>query len=279
MAEVKWIKLTVAMFDDEKIKLIQSMPEGSSMLVIWIRLILLAGKCNCGGYVYFSDAIPYTEEMLSTIFNYPLNSIKMALHTFEQFKMIEMDQKGIYLINFEKYQNIIGLEEIREYNKLAKRKERERKKNLLTVNDNVNDKSTKSHGSQDTDLDLDLDKEKDLLPKKTTKKNFVDVFNNNIFPITPIVMEMLSEYEETMADEVIQEAIKEAVKRGVRKPKYIEAILKDWKARGVKDIAGVKTLNREKEQSKPEQPKQQQFSNGDDLYNAIKQARSQHVRQ
>ena len=27
------------MFDDEKIKIIQSMPEGDALLVIWIRLI------------------------------------------------------------------------------------------------------------------------------------------------------------------------------------------------------------------------------------------------
>ena len=49
MAEMQWIKLRIDMFDDEKIKIIQSMPEGDSILVVWIRLIALAGKCNTDG--------------------------------------------------------------------------------------------------------------------------------------------------------------------------------------------------------------------------------------
>ncbi|WP_342082555.1 phage replisome organizer N-terminal domain-containing protein, partial [Enterococcus faecalis] len=43
MAEISWIKLKTTMFDDEKIKLIQSMPEADAILVIWIRLLVLAG--------------------------------------------------------------------------------------------------------------------------------------------------------------------------------------------------------------------------------------------
>ena len=46
MAEMQWIKLRIDMFDDEKIKIIQSMPDGDALLVVWIRLIALAGKCN-----------------------------------------------------------------------------------------------------------------------------------------------------------------------------------------------------------------------------------------
>ena len=37
MAEINWIKLRVDMFDDDKIKIIQSMPEGDAILVVWSR--------------------------------------------------------------------------------------------------------------------------------------------------------------------------------------------------------------------------------------------------
>ena len=47
MAEVKWIKITTDMFDDEKIKLIESMPERDTVLTIWIKLICLAGRVRC----------------------------------------------------------------------------------------------------------------------------------------------------------------------------------------------------------------------------------------
>jgi len=46
VAEIKWIKLTVNMFDDEKIRLIQAMPESDAIIIIWIRLLALAGKTN-----------------------------------------------------------------------------------------------------------------------------------------------------------------------------------------------------------------------------------------
>lgn len=158
MAEVKWIKITTSMFDDEKISLIQSMPEGDSLLVIWIRLLLQAGKINDNGFIYLSDNLPYTEEMLSTIFKRPANIIRLALATFEQFGMIELTAKGIYLPNWEKHQSADRLEAIREYRKIAKRKEREKKQLLLNnVNDIVNDMSTTSQTCQHTDIDIDID--------------------------------------------------------------------------------------------------------------------------
>ena len=79
-------------------------------------------------------------------------------------------------------------------------------------------------------------------------KKYIDVFNNEIFPITPFVVEVLSEYEKEMSDEVIVEAIKEAVRHNVRRLNYIEAILRDWKSKGIKDLAGVEALRREKSQ-------------------------------
>lgn len=131
MAEISWIRLRIDMFDDEKIKIIQSMPEGDSILVIWIRLLALAGKCNSNGLVLVEDEFPYSDEMLSIIFNKPLTVVRMALNTFEKFKMIEQTTKGIYISNFEKHQNSDGMAAIREQNKIRKQRERERKKALL----------------------------------------------------------------------------------------------------------------------------------------------------
>ncbi len=115
MAEINWIKLRVDMFDDEKIKIIQSMPEGDTILVIWIRIIALAGKCNAKGLVLIEDEFPYSDEMLATIFNKPLATVRLALGTFEKFRMIERTEKRyLYFQIFEKHQNTEGMEKIRE---------------------------------------------------------------------------------------------------------------------------------------------------------------------
>lgn len=131
MAEIRWIKLRIDMFDDEKIKIIQSMPEGDAILVIWIRIIALAGKCNSNGLVLVEDEFPYTDEMLSVIFGKPLSTVKLALATFEKLRMIENTDKGIYITNFDRHQNIEGMDRIREQNRVRKQRERERKRALL----------------------------------------------------------------------------------------------------------------------------------------------------
>ena len=135
MTSVKWIKITTDMFDDEKIKIIQVMPEGDALLVIWIKLIILAGKTNDGGYIYISNNIPYTDEMLSVIMNKPLNIIQLAMNTFIKLGMIESDENGIYLVNFEKHQSLDKLEKMKEQNRLRVAKFRAKQKEKLLIND------------------------------------------------------------------------------------------------------------------------------------------------
>src|SRR5690625_2691781 len=103
MSEIKWIKLSTKMFEDEKIRLIEKMPEADTILIIWVKLLAQAGKTNASGYIFLSENIPYTDEMLATIFNRPLNTVRMALETFQRFGMIEIDdQSYIKITNWEK---------------------------------------------------------------------------------------------------------------------------------------------------------------------------------
>ena len=134
MAEIRWIKITTSMFDDEKIKLIENMPEGVSVLLIWIKLLTLAGRCNATGYIFLAENIPYTEEMLATIFNMQLNIVRLALNTFANFSMIEVSETQIIkVVNWEKYQNIEGLEKIREQTRQRVADFRQKQKSLPDV--------------------------------------------------------------------------------------------------------------------------------------------------
>ena len=171
MAEIKWIKVNVDMFDDEKIKIIQSMPEGDALLVIWIKLITLAGKTNDNGYIYIADSVPYTEEMLSVIMNKPLLTIRLAIETFTNLQMIDADTKGIYLVNFEKHQSLEKMSRIKEQNRLRKQRERERKK---LVSRNVTQDVTQCHATDIyKDIDLDIDKDnKEKINKKEIRHKY-----------------------------------------------------------------------------------------------------------
>lgn len=128
MAEIKWIKINVSMFDDEKIKIIETMPECDTILIIWLKLLTQAGKCNAGGFVMLTENIPYNEEMLASIFNRPLNSIRLALSTFKKLEMIEMNEEKIEITNWGKHQNLDAMDKVREQGKLRAQKHREEKK-------------------------------------------------------------------------------------------------------------------------------------------------------
>lgn len=103
------------MFEDEKIRLIEGMPEGDTLLIIWIKLLAQAGKTNANGYILLNENIPYTEDMLVTLFNKSPVIIRLALQTFKQFGMIEIDDNQfISITNWGKHQSLTGLDKIRE---------------------------------------------------------------------------------------------------------------------------------------------------------------------
>lgn len=160
MSNVKWIKLNINMFEDEKIRLIEQMPDADTILVIWIKLLSQAGKTNASGYIFLSENIPYTDEMLSTIFNRPIGTIRLALAVFKQFGMIDIDEDSfISISNWEKHQNVAGLEKLREQTRKRVAKHRENKR-LDGGNEPVTLPVTQSNATElELDIELDIDKE------------------------------------------------------------------------------------------------------------------------
>lgn len=115
MAEVKWIKIVTDIFDDEKILLIESLPEADSIIVIWFKLLCLAGKQNNSGVFQINNHIPYTDEMFATIFRRKINTVRLALSTFQQYGMIEIINNTVTIPNWGKHQSIEQIEARREY--------------------------------------------------------------------------------------------------------------------------------------------------------------------
>lgn len=166
MADVKWIKIVTGIFDDEKIQLIEAMPDADAIIVIWFKLLCLAGRTNTNGVLMLNDKIAYTDEMLAAIFRRKPATVQLALRTFEQFGMIEIIGNVITIPNWEKHQNTDRLTEIREYNRLAKQRSRANQKLLA----NVNDTSMTCQSCHDTDKEID--KEVDIEVEKRAYKRF-----------------------------------------------------------------------------------------------------------
>lgn len=167
--DIKWIKIATNIFSDEKILLIEQMPDADTLLVIWFKLLCMAGReNNCG--VFMMGKIVYTDEMLATIFRRPLSTIRLALATFEAFGMIEIieDPAGndVYTIpNWEKHQNTDGMEKIREQTRQRVAKHREKQRLALCCNVTSNVTVTECNATEEEE-----EKEKE----KEEENNIVD---------------------------------------------------------------------------------------------------------
>lgn len=137
MADVQWIKVYTDMFEtSRKIKNIEAMPKGDTIIVLWMKLLLLAGTVNDGGAIYITPNAPYTDEGLANELRRPLKIVSAALETFKIYDMIVYRDGILYIKNWEKYQNIESMEKIREQtrNRVAKCRE---KKQLCNVTSSV----------------------------------------------------------------------------------------------------------------------------------------------
>ena len=136
--EVKWIKICTDIFDDEKIALIDSMPDSDSILVIWFKLLCMAGKQNNGGVFMLNNKIAYNDEMLATIFRRPLNVVRLALSTFEKFGMVEIVDNVYTIPNWNKHQNLDKLEHEKEKTRKRVSDYRQKQKLLAQSKDDEN---------------------------------------------------------------------------------------------------------------------------------------------
>lgn len=173
MAAVKWIKIVTDIFDDEKMLLIESLPAADSIIVIWFKLLCLAGKNNNSGVFIFNDRIPYTDEMLATIFRRELHTVRLALRTFEDFGMIEVIDDVITIPNWDKHQTLDAYERQKEKDRLKKREQRRKQKMLIATSNSDMSGDVSGDKSADSTRDvpaLEEDKEED---KEEEKENIV----------------------------------------------------------------------------------------------------------
>lgn len=151
MADVKWIKIVVDIFDNRKIKQIESMPDADAIIVIWFKILCLAGTINENGLIIFTKDIPYTDEMISHEFNRPINTVRLALQSFVKFGMIEIIDNIYCVSNWEKYQSVESMERIREQTRLRNIEYRNRKK--------IETSCVTSRDATEQELELELERD------------------------------------------------------------------------------------------------------------------------
>jgi len=99
MAEQRyyWLRLKRDFFKRHDIRIIESMPNGKDYLLFYLKL--LCESVDHDGNLRFSDQIPYSEEMLSTITNTNIDIVRSAINIFTQLGMMDILDDGTIFMN------------------------------------------------------------------------------------------------------------------------------------------------------------------------------------
>lgn len=244
MAQIKWIKIVTDIFDDEKILMIEALPNADAIIVIWFKLLCLAGKTNNSGVFLMNDKIPYTDEMLSAIFRRDLNTVRMALKVFEQYGMIEVVNNTITIPNWSKHQTLDAYEKKKERDKIYQKNKREKQKLLAEGKAEIKKSSDKSSDeSSDSSLtsqkivplEEEREEEKEIDKEITTTSSDSD-FNifkyaemrNFIF--SAIQMQQIQDDINTYSLEEVKKALDIADDNGKHSYSYVRGILQKRRA-------------------------------------------------
>ena len=127
--------------------------------------------------VYFTPEIPYTDEMLADQFSMDINTVRLALATFQRFGMVEIVDDIICLSAWEKWQAVDSLANIRESTRKRVAKHREKQKQIasnVTCNVTGNVTVTQCNAIEgEGDLDNREDKKED---KKSVRETTHTIF-------------------------------------------------------------------------------------------------------
>lgn len=252
MKGIEWIKITTNMCEDEKMRLLDSMDIRDPAAYLWLRLLLQAGKVNDNGLIYLKRDVPYTKQMLSILFNRPIDIIEKVFEILVDFQMIEIYENNIIKIcNWEKHQNIEGMKRVREGNKERVKNFRERKKEEELLGKKIQKKEVDENEpleNKNCNANVTLQKEKREEDKQNKNKNIdkeereeefhgeaqnimksLEKININIKGLTlKWAQDMLAKHEE----KYVKIAMGKAIERNKLDINYINGILKNWLREG-----------------------------------------------
>ena len=169
-SDVKWIKITTDIFDDEKILLIEGLPDSYAIITVWFKLLCLAGKQNNNG-VFMMGRIPYTNQMLATIFRMKESTVSMALEVFSNFGMVEIVEGVITIPNWNKHQTLDAYEKKKERDRLYQAERRAAQRALIGKSSDTSSDIALLEEEREEDLEEEKENHSIILAKKANEEN------------------------------------------------------------------------------------------------------------
>lgn len=159
-----WLKLKEDFFDDKYIKALRKLPDGESIVIVYLKMQLKSLKTE--GFIKYDRILPSQEEELALILDEDVNIVRYALAALTKMKLIEnWDNDTLYMAAM---QNLIGSESA-----VAERVRKHREKQKLLQ---CNSDETKGNTYIEIEKEIELDTEK----KKKNTKSLVVILDEAI---------------------------------------------------------------------------------------------------
>lgn len=251
MADVKWIKLKVGMFDGMSFKKIKKAKIGGEsfrdkLTAVWFELMDFAGRCNHDGAFISPREIPFHElSDIATMIDREEEELRLCMSFFINEGMVSVVEDVYMLSNWSEYQNIEGLEKIKEQNRLRQAKFRQKKKLLAN---NVTDNITVTQDNA-IDIDKEIDKDKDINNKKTVRHKYGE-YKNVLFS-DPDLEKLKTEFPDDWQERI--ENLSEYIAKTGRSYKNHLAVIRSWARKEQKQPTQKPTQNKSEYDSFMEQ--------------------------
>ena len=171
MADVKWIKMIVGMFDGISFKKIKRAKIGGEsyrdkLTAVWFELLDLAGRCNHNGSLVETDGIPFTElGDIAAQIDRDEDELELCMNFYLKERMVTIVADAYTITNWCIFQNVDGMEKIRENKRLAQARWRAKQKALPVVDSAVDSTrcpvdGTEEEREEEKNKDIDLENER-----------------------------------------------------------------------------------------------------------------------
>jgi len=227
MSSYYWIKLYDDILDDPKMG---RLSDGAYRLCI--NLFLLAGRDE-----ERNGHLPDFEDIAWALRLSP-ETLAMQWAEIERAGIVNITNGKPMVTNFKNRQAALKPAEKQKLYRDRKRGEALHDNNQIVTND-----VTKGNA------DIDIDKEEET--DRDGGGSVYSVFENEIGTISRVMSQTLDSAIEEYGNQWVEDAIRESVLNGVRKWKYIEAILRRWKTDGrfKQSANGISTSKRNEDGS------------------------------
>jgi len=184
-----WLKLPKDFFKRHDIKFIKTLPNGDEIILFYLEL--MAESIDHEGELRFSSKIPYTEKMLASVTDTPVETVKAAMEALKDLDLVTVSEDGT--IKLEKVSSMIGFETRWAEKKRAWREQQKQLKgqnedNVLDMSSQcpqgvlgVSDKSKRESKSIEKEIEKELEIDKRESTERDSLAHFVPPTVEEVF--------------------------------------------------------------------------------------------------